>query len=188
MSSILKVDQLQDSGGNSIISSNGSGTFTPGSLNIANAQIASNAAIATTKLGTGAVLQVVHGSTNTQTVTSSTSYVATTLAASITPSSTSSKIAIMFSSTGIWTQATTTSVNLALFRDSTELFVPQVYISYVTASTDNQNCVSGSWLDTPSSASAISYNLQFKRQSGSTNVSIQQNNSRSTITLMEIAG
>ena len=28
MSSILKVDQLQDSGGNSIISSNGSGTFT----------------------------------------------------------------------------------------------------------------------------------------------------------------
>ena len=29
MSSILKVDQLQDSGGNAIITSNGSGTFTP---------------------------------------------------------------------------------------------------------------------------------------------------------------
>ena len=28
MSSILKVDQLQDSGGNAIITSNGSGTFT----------------------------------------------------------------------------------------------------------------------------------------------------------------
>ena len=28
MSSILKVDQLQDSGGNNIITSNGSGTFT----------------------------------------------------------------------------------------------------------------------------------------------------------------
>jgi hypothetical protein len=29
MSSILKVDQLQDSGGNAIITSNGSGTITP---------------------------------------------------------------------------------------------------------------------------------------------------------------
>ena len=61
MTSILKVDQLQDSGGNSIISSNGSGTFTPGSLNIANAQIASNAAIDTSKLGSGAVLRVYTG-------------------------------------------------------------------------------------------------------------------------------
>ena len=138
--------------------------------------------------GKGKILQVVQGSTNTQTATTSTSYVASSLAASITPSSTSSKIAIMFSSTGIWTQATTTAVNLALFRNSTELFVPQVYISYDTASTDNQNCVSGSWLDTPSSTSAISYNLQFKRQIGSTTVHIQQNNSRSTITLMEIEG
>ncbi len=31
MSSIIKVNDIQDSGGNSIISSNGSGTFTPGS-------------------------------------------------------------------------------------------------------------------------------------------------------------
>ena len=59
MSSILKVNTIQDGGGNAIITSDGSGTFTPGSLNIANAQIASNAAIATTKLGTGAVMQVV---------------------------------------------------------------------------------------------------------------------------------
>ena len=66
MSSILKVDQLQDSGGNSIITSDGAGNITPGSLNIANAQIASNAGIATTKLGTGAVLQVVKSQTSTQ--------------------------------------------------------------------------------------------------------------------------
>ncbi len=136
----------------------------------------------------GKVLQVVQGSTNTQTVTSSTSYIASGLATSITPSSTSSKIAVIFSSTGIWTQATTTAVNIALYRDSTELFVPQVYISYVTSSNDNQNCVSGSWLDTPSSTSEISYNVKFKRQSGSTNIAIQQNNSRSTMTLMEIEG
>ena len=92
MSSILKVDQLQDSGGNSIISSNGSGTFTPGSLNIANAQIASNAAIATSKLGTGAVLQVVYNSYSTEVASTSDTIVSTGLEATITPSSTSSKI------------------------------------------------------------------------------------------------
>ena len=31
MSSIIKVNNIQDGGGNSIVSSNGSGTFTPGS-------------------------------------------------------------------------------------------------------------------------------------------------------------
>ena len=38
MSSILKVDDIQDSGGNSIVSSNGSGTFT-NNLGIANTPI-----------------------------------------------------------------------------------------------------------------------------------------------------
>ena len=86
MSSILKVDQLQDSGGNSIISSNGSGTFTPGSLNIANAQIASNAAIATSKLGTGAILQAVTGNEITVGVnTTSSSFVDSCLYVNITP-------------------------------------------------------------------------------------------------------
>ena len=143
MSSILKVDQLQDSGGNSIISSNGSGTFTPGSLNIANAQIASNAAIATTKLGTGAVLQVVHGSTNTQTVTSSTSYVATTLAASITPSSTSSKIAIMFSSTGIPSSCFSPAIILAYLAEP--IFpCPNAFLAlFNNCLSDSPSCLSG---------------------------------------------
>ena len=61
MTSILKVDQLQDSGGNALITSDGAGNITPGSLNIANAQIASNAAIDTSKLGSGAVLRIYTG-------------------------------------------------------------------------------------------------------------------------------
>ena len=96
MSSILKVDQLQDSGGNSIISSNGSGTFTPGSLNIANAQIASNAAIATSKLGSGAVLQVVNSSNaGNSSSTTSVSFTDTVNTLNITPQSDNSKIVVM---------------------------------------------------------------------------------------------
>lgn len=39
MSSILKVDNIQDSGGNSYLSSNGSGTFTTSNLGIANTPV-----------------------------------------------------------------------------------------------------------------------------------------------------
>jgi hypothetical protein len=95
MSSILKVDQLQDSGGNSIITSDGAGNITPGSLNIANAQIASNAAIATTKLGTGALLQAqTFVTTGNTTSTTSTSYTDTVNTISITPLSSNSKILV----------------------------------------------------------------------------------------------
>ena len=99
MSSILKVNTIQDGGGNAIITSDGSGTFTPGSLNIANAQIASNAAIATTKLGTGAVMQVVSTTkTDTFATNPSSSFIDVTgLSVSITPSSTSSKVLINIS-------------------------------------------------------------------------------------------
>ena len=65
MSKHFKSRPASNSGGNAIITSDGAGNITPGSLNIANAQIASNAAIATTKLGTGAVLQVVTNTINT---------------------------------------------------------------------------------------------------------------------------
>ena len=68
MSSILKVDQLQDSGGNNLVTSNGSGVITSSAF--------------------GKVLQVVFFQLNTQSVTSSdfgSTGNATGLKASITP-------------------------------------------------------------------------------------------------------
>jgi hypothetical protein len=81
MSSILKVDQLQDSGGNNLVTSNGSGVITAA--------------------GFGKVGQVVYTEDRTNTfTTSSTSAVdvtfdSTVFTASITPTSTSSKILCM---------------------------------------------------------------------------------------------
>ena len=67
---------------------------------IVNADIATAAAIATTKLGAGAVLQVVTATDSTQRSTTSTSFVtaSNTLSASITPSSASNKVFIFVSS------------------------------------------------------------------------------------------
>ena len=82
MSSILKVDQLQDSGGNAIITSDGSGNLTAGT-------------IPTTVIGTGAVLQVVNSSNGGDgTSTTSTSYTDTVNSLNITPISSNSKIVV----------------------------------------------------------------------------------------------
>jgi len=142
-------------------------------------------------LGTGVggkVLQVVTSSTSTVASTTSSTYVPTTLAVSITPSSTSNKILIIFNTTGTHTTATSNALSLALFRDSTQLYEAQQYIGWDTSSTDNQDAVGGTHLDTPSSVSSISYNVKFKRMSLSGTVNVQANGSTSTITAMEIAG
>jgi len=136
----------------------------------------------------GKVIQVVTSSTSTVTSTTSSTYVPTTLAVSITPSSTSNKILIIFNSSALHTTNSSNAISLALFRDSTQLYEPQLYIGWDTSSTDNQDAVGGTYLDTPSSVSSISYNLQFKRRSGSNTVNVQANGSTSTITAMEITG
>ena len=166
MSSILKVDQLQDSGGNSIISSNGSGTFTPGSLNIANAQIASNAAIATTKLGTGAILQAVTGNEITSIVsTTSGSFIDSGLYVNITPSSTSSKILI---STNMNTRNDTGGGGCVttIYRDSTQLSASG-NIQY-QANGNHHSSTFQQFLDSPSTTSQITYKMYFYRFSSGT--------------------
>ena len=187
MSSILKVDQLQDSGGNSIISSNGSGTFTPGSLNIANAQIASNAAIATSKLGTGAVLQVVQQGQTTGYASSSTSF-SDVISKSITPISSSSTILVRFQ-TRVYMPTLGMEHEVKLLRDSTGL---EVYRgAWHTGSGTTARREIWEYFDTShGTTSSITY--KFQQRCGSTgSVQINPNAAADGIyylTLMEIAG
>ncbi len=166
MSSILKVDQLQDSGGNNLVTSNGSGVITAAAF--------------------GKVGQVVHGSTTTVVTNNTGTFATTGLSASITPTSSSSKIVIMATINGLLTSATTTSAKLELRRGSTSLVIPQYFAGYDTASTDNQRNIPVFELDSPSTTSATTYEIFFLRASGSGNCRVQQNDSESTMILMEI--
>ena len=66
-----------------------------------NLGIVSAAGITTTKLGAGAVLQVVYGSTATEVNTNSNTFISTGLSTSITPTSASNKILIFVNQTGL---------------------------------------------------------------------------------------
>ena len=143
----------------------------------------------------GTVLQVVNVSYSTQTTISSTSFAATGLTASITPSSASNKIMVLINqTTRIYRQyGATQSGNIKLFRGASELASYIALRQWVGTSTsiDVQfgAIFSAIYLDSPSTTSSVTYSTQAcadqTAQSGY--IELQTGSSPSTITLMEIA-
>jgi len=140
----------------------------------------------------GKVLQVVTAILGTQTSTTSTSDSNTGLNANITPSSTSSKILVQVSHSGIikYTGATGLGVKIKLFRDTTELDILSTEAGWNnTSSYQDAGSVSNDYLDSPNTTSQINYKTTFACANvGGTNVGIGSAGSLSTIVLMEIAG
>lgn len=170
MSSILKVDQLQDSGGNNLVTSNGSGVITAA--------------------GFGKIGQVVQGTTATQVnFTSTSSYADTGLSATITPSSTSSKVLIQVSQ---MFRVERYGGDIRILRDSTSIFQPTGGATYTFysdpgSSVNYRGYACLNFLDSPSSTSAITYKTQGIQHNSGGDFKVQDGNYyTSTITLMEI--
>lgn len=134
------------------------------------------------------VLQVIEGSTTTQTQNNTNVYADTTLTASITPSATSSKILAIVNQAGCYKQTDAGSgVNIRLFRGATQIG-EHTYIAY-TATTSINTAGTGSIfvLDSPATTSALTYKTQFANVVNANGCIVQFNGSRSSIILMEIS-
>jgi hypothetical protein len=143
---------------------------------------------------TGHVLQVVNATYSTVTGVSSSSYTDSGITASITPSSTSSKILVIVSISGrVYSQqngdreyyqnivrgSTQVHQNVLLMQSGTGLNGYALYpIKDMT------------YLDSPSTTSSTTYKVQFavNNTANDTAMRINELNGVSTITLMEIAG
>ena len=136
----------------------------------------------------GKVLQVVTANHGTQVVSSSTTFVDTGVTASITPSATSSKILVTVSQMGLDKRSNNTYMHLITLRGSTQIHTANGQELYNGNTNVNTGSCTWSYLDSPSSTSAVTYKTQFKSVSGSSQVSVQWSGATSTITLMEIAG
>ena len=147
----------------------------------------------TTTLPTGSVLQVVNfRSTGFNTTTTSTSYVDTGIEASITPSSTSSKILVIANLNGLYKSNSDNVVSTRLLRGSTELGDIDSMNTYTDSTAASAAGASISYLDNPSTSSAVTYKVQFaSRDGGNVYINLRWNGSyttHSTLTLMEIQG
>ena len=136
----------------------------------------------------GKVLQVVQGHATAAVVASSTSWAASTLSATITPSATSSKILIDLTA---WLQLNGSGVHgvFTIYRDSTNLGGSYGFGDYYGGSAGfTEITQAASYLDSPSSTSAITYKFYIRTQ-GSGTVTTGTTGSRvESITLTEIAG
>jgi len=108
------------------------------------------------------VLQVVQAYTNSGfTSTSSTSYVATTLSASITPLFSTSKVLIMLSG-GVYNSSSSNTAYYSIYKNGSILVnliengAGSIWIT-----------LGGSYLDSPATTSAITYALYYKSTVGS---------------------
>lgn len=153
-------------------------------------------------LPTGSILQVQNGTLKTRTTMSSTAVAATNLTASITPTSTSSKILIEV--TAGWGMSDHNLGNFYLHRNGSNLISGtngnawQIFQNQVQGGTSSNSNgfyvpLALSYMDTPSSTSALTYSLHFSTDNGSATVhfnSRPQSNQPgyAQMKLMEIAG
>lgn len=166
--------------------------------------------MALTKIGdagmpAGAVLQVVSTEKTDQFTTTSTSFVDVTgMSATITPSSTSSKILVLFNVGLIGNSTIGQFAYLKLVRDSTDISIGDTAGSRIRVSAGvggDQNYenspASIQILDSPSTTSAVTYKIQMKTQTtgtakfnsrGDDGNTASYGRTSASITLMEIAG
>ena len=157
---------------------------------------ASGTVLTTTNPKAGNIIQVVHANTGTQTTTSANSYTNSGLTASITPSSSSSKILVSVCQAYRLAigGATAASGAIKIFREQggteTAVSSPQDYFLYVEAAGTTSQYVYDVMTqivqDSPNTTSAVSYKTK-QRIYNSMGTIITQYNGDSYITLMEIA-
>tara|TARA_E500000331_G_C16897301_1_gene557423 strand:+ start:50 stop:562 length:513 start_codon:yes stop_codon:yes gene_type:complete len=168
MTSIIKVNTIQDAGGNQILGSNGSGTFT-------------------TNFSTGKILQAVSATDSTGRSTTSTSFVtgSNTLSVNITPSSTSSKIFLMANG-NCYMGTSAAYVYLTIYRDSTDLGAASNRgLANLYKNPDDVGVPYGiSFLDSPSSTSQITYQVYFRVSAGTG--TLNESGSKASLTAFEI--
>jgi len=135
------------------------------------------------------ILQVVNAKTSTTASSSVQTFADTNLTATITPSSTSSKILVLVSQNGLYkTSGGGNAVNLKLLRAGTNIQNIAVELGYSpTAQELILGTTSTCYLDSPATTSATIYKTQFSNRVAGASVSVQINSAESTITLMEIS-
>jgi len=157
-----------------------------GALDNANdASALTTGTLGTARLPAGSVLQVVSSEHIGNTITSSTSFVNTALAVTITPTSSTSKIYVVATG-GLDNNNIGYSGYVTMDRNGTNLGNGIHGFSYIYNSYRLLTPWSLSFLDSPATTSALTYTVQIRANSGA--IEFPGSDVRKIITVMEIAG
>lgn len=142
-------------------------------------------------LPTGSVLQVVNATFGTYVTTASSTYADTGITASITPTSSTSKILVLVSCAGCGKSGANTALGLKLLRGASVLITIDNSAGYNQLTSQNDvGSVTSCYLDSPATTSSTTYKIQFANINATGTAFVNDYLSTiptSTITLMEIA-
>ena len=136
--------------------------------------------------GGGKILQVIQETYSTQATNSTATYADTGLNASITPSSTNSKVLVLI--TNNFEKGSASADNACIYklvRASTDIF-ETTFMGYTSTTMRLIQGFSMQYLDSPSTTSSINYKLQFKNFTSAASVLSQVNGATATMILMEV--
>jgi len=174
-------------------------TPSSGSISLSPADTASNLTITVpavtgtmlTNKTAGTVLQVVNATYGTSTSTTSSTRSDTGLSASITPTSSSSKVLVLVNMAGNSKNGGTSTGPYGAFwlmRNSTDIIKFEGEVGYTgNTNANSTGACSTSFLDSPATTSSTTYKVQFNNPVNAGTVAINGSSAVSTITLMEIA-
>jgi hypothetical protein len=138
--------------------------------------------------GATRILQVVFAETSTLVSNSTTTHADTTLTATITPTSNTSKVlAYVVQNVNKTNGDSQNGVAIRLLRGATTLQNFSVLVSYTGTALDLWSQVSGMYLDSPATTSATTYKTQIANYSPTAAVNAQPTGSISSIVLMEVS-
>ena len=161
------------------------GTLIASQIASVNATTATSGTLPTARLPAGTVVQVVSANTTTSTSTSSTSFVATNLAATITPISASNKILILVAG-GAIRAGSGNQIYITVYRGATNLGNANRGLSQMNGNASNDYTPALSYYDGPATTSPTTYTVYVATSSSTVNFEVDT--VPCTMTLMEIAG
>lgn len=183
------IVQTADASGVLQLQSNGTTALTTSGANVTVAGTLTTAAqsIAKASLPAGTVLQVVNATTLSGTTTTGSTFIATALAASITPTSSTSKILIFGQAFATGTQSQS-QPQITLYRGATDIVGVNYGFGnmYSNSGGYGETILAFSFLDSPSTTSSTTYTI-YLRNNGVGTATLGTSDRRSVITLMEIA-
>ena len=145
---------------------------------------------ATPATATSKVVQIIYGSTATGAGSATTTFADTNLSATITPTSASNKILVMFNQNGCHKYNANTRLQIRLVRGSTTILNSESFAGNNDGSGGNAfGSSSAVYLDSPATTSATTYKTQFANQAGAGTVYVNDQTSpgsTSTMVLMEV--
>ncbi len=136
--------------------------------------------------GGGGIVQVVQGTTNSESSTSSGNYVTSGLSLNITPKSTSSKILVCFN-LPLQSGGHNLRAAVGLHRGGSQIYLAQRESLFNNSSSNNSETVSGMFLDSPATTSAVTYDVRVRVSGGSGTFYWAVSSTVGTLTAMEVS-